>query len=130
LILKIQNFRLVALKLDSIEILTFSVKILTFQPSLVDNKLLENVGKILTFYLKISKISFTEINFFFNLRVSSTHLKYLTPIRLALVVHAGLIHPQRDAVEQYNQHGDPLEPCVLELRKTPPIWSTLRPPTN
>lgn len=64
MILKIQNFRLVALRLDSIEILTFSVKILTFQPSLVD-KLLENVGKILTFYLKISKISFTEINFFF-----------------------------------------------------------------
>jgi hypothetical protein len=124
LILKIQNL------LDSIEILIFSVKILTFQPSLVD-KLLENVGKILTFYLKISKISFTEIKFFFfNLRVSSTHLKYLTPIRLALVVHAGLIHPQRDAVEQYNQHGDPLEPCVLELRKTPPIWSTLPPPTN
>jgi hypothetical protein len=60
LILKIQNFRLLALKLDSIEILTFSVKILTFQPSLVD-KFLENVGKILTFYFKISKISFTGI---------------------------------------------------------------------
>jgi len=49
--------------------------------------------------------------------LTSTYLQYLASIRHALVVHARLVHPERDAVQEDHHHAYPFEPCEHSLRK-------------
>jgi hypothetical protein len=38
------------------------------------------------------------------------YLQYSAPPGYALIIHARLVHAQRDAVKQYDQHTSPLKP--------------------
>jgi len=49
--------------------------------------------------------------------VTTTYLQYLASIRHALVVHARLVHPERDAVQEDHHHAHPFEPREHSLRK-------------
>lgn len=51
-------------------------------------------------------------------RDMNTYLQYLTSIRYTLVVHAWLIHPERDAVQKDHHHAHPFEPRESLLRKS------------